>query len=84
MMDPAHTLTLSALGVAMVDALAHHEHFPTALLIPESICCRICGVVWSTPEAWAEDNGYCPGYVQCGQDPALTQPLSIGPLGEEG
>ena len=64
------TLILSPLAVALADAMAHHTHFPSALLVEDAICCRICGVVWPTAETWAADDGVCPGYVQpCGQAP---------------
>jgi hypothetical protein len=59
------TMILSPLAVALADAMAHKRHFRT--ITDAGLLCRICSALLPTAEAWAADDGVCPGYVQCGQ-----------------
>jgi hypothetical protein len=76
-MEP--TIVLSPLSVALADAMARKRHFHT--ITDAGLLCRICSELLPTAEAWAKDDGACPGYVQRGQEPAMlpSQPLSVGP-----
>ena len=77
MMTP--TLAFSALDTMVADALARQTHFMT--FTTGGLLCRICSTFWPDAEAWAADSGVCPGYVQCGQEPAMlpSQPHAVGP-----
>ena len=86
--ESAHDRPLSICHDAARRGPGRRAHAAAALrlgaLAPPAICCRICGAIWLTGEAWAEDTGYCPGAGERGLDPVLTQQISIGPVGEEG
>ena len=83
-MTARYQFVMTPLDVALADARTQHRHFASAEMAPPAICCRICGALWLTGEAWAEDTGYCPGPGERGLDPVLTQQISVGPIGEEG
>jgi len=64
------TYTLSALDVALADALARHTHWYAFDGVGIGTRCRICSTAWETAEAWCADSGVCPGYAQpCGLEP---------------
>ena len=82
-MTARYQFVMTPLDVALADARTRRRHFLSIMLMPGAITCRVCGVIL-TAEEWSADTGYCPGAVERGLDPVLTQQISVGPIGEEG